>query len=426
MQESSFANSSFYGWVRRKGRSGLWYKRFATLDGDILNLFKDENRSTLDKSFKMDSNAEITVISPIRFAIKNLEDPTDILTINCTNSDEATRWITALKGAAMPTPSLSMEDFKILSVIGRGYYGKVMLVNKIGTNELYAIKSVHKRLLVESGNTNQILAERNFLMRAKHPFLVSLYFTFQTESKFYLGLEYVPGGNLRFHTHNISTYPIPDAKLYTAEIGSAISYLHSIGIIYRDLKTENVLLDSEGHVKLVDFGLAADATQVKTAHSFCGTPEYLAPEIIQHKDYSFNVDEWSLGILMCELFFGEHPFYDSNQHVMYQKIIESKPAIPDYCDEELRDVINQLLTKDPQQRPSFVQLKCHRFFLDIDWEKLLKREIKPVYVPTTQDPLDLSHFDSCFTNESAADSFVQPAFGDISNVQGFSYYKNEL
>lgn len=421
---SHCGEGSIFGWLRRKGHGGLWHKRFASLEGEDLNLYKDENRRVVDRAVKINPDTEIETISPNRFTISNNENGIQIF--NCTTQEEATKWVTALKAATNPTPPLSMDDFHIISVIGRGYYGKVMLVNKIGTNDLYAIKSIHKRLLIESGKTCQVITERNTLMASKSPFLVKLHFAFQTESKFYIGLEYVPGGDLRFNSTVFGCYPLPDAKLYTAEILAALEYLHSVGIVYRDLKLENCLLDAEGHVKIVDFGLAKNLRECKTTQSFCGTSEYLAPEILQEKPYDYRVDEWALGILMCEIFFGHHPFHADNQTLLYKNIIEKEPNIPNDIDNDLDDIIRKLLTKDYHSRLTVSQLKSHPFFAEYDWNKLLNKEYQPIFVPESKDPLSLTNFDSSFTNECAADSFVQPAFGDISNLQGFSFFNTDL
>ena len=214
-----------------------------------------------------------------------------------------------------------MDNFKILSVIGRGYYGKVMLVQEIKSpKNFYAIKSIRKTTLKESNSIHTIVAERNVLAKCKHPFIVSLKFAFQTPSKFYFGLEYAPGGELFYHMQHRGLLPLEEVRLYVAEIALAFDFLHKNNIIYRDLKPENVLLDADGYVKLTDFGLAKDLSSINQTSTFCGTTEYLAPEIIRHMEYSFSVDWWTLGILAFELLFGRTPFANQNRIKMFQNI----------------------------------------------------------------------------------------------------------
>ncbi|EAY06484.1 AGC family protein kinase [Trichomonas vaginalis G3] len=413
---------SYAGWLKKKSRlHGFWHQRFVSLEGDQLTIYKDDTRQVVEERLKLypDTKAEITQTK--KFSIFNIGETKANMLFLADSIEDATRWVTAIHAVSLPSPKLSMDDFNIISLIGKGFYGKVRLCQKKDTGDLYAIKSVHKSILIKTGRTCAVIAERNLMMKAKFPFLVSLHFTFQTRSKFYFGLEYVPGGDLKFHKSQVGKIPIFDAKLYAAQIGLAITYLHGIGIVYRDLKPENVLLDGQGYIKLVDFGLSKDINQVKTTRTFCGTPEYISPELILKKNYGYAVDEWALGVLMYEIIFGDPPFVDENENKLYDKIVLEEPKYPADADPNLVDIIKKLLVKDPAKRPKFIDLKSHPFFADIDFKKVYNKEYKPSYVPKLTTRLSLENFDPYITNENPNDSYVSPAIGEIGNISGFNF-----
>ena len=342
-------------------------------------------------------------------------------------AEEAHRWITAISTAKIPMPSLSMNDFKIISVLGRGFYGKVMLVQKIDNGELFAIKSIQKSRLKDSGKSQSVITERNIMMKAHHPFIVNLCFAFQTETKFYLGLEYAPGGELFYHMEKMQVIQIDDARLYTAEIGMALSYLHSLGIVYRDLKPENILLDAHGHIKLTDFGLSKDILKDdSTTTTFCGTSEYIAPEVILQMPYGYSVDFWGLGILTYEMILGTTPFYDDNKSKMFNNIVSAEPYFPPQLDRRISDFIKRLLNKNPNERATFEQLRSHPFFEGFNWKKVYNREYRPNFIPQTKDPLNPVNFDPEFTTEIVADSFVPATIEDVGNIPGFSYFDSNI
>ena len=206
-------------------------------------------------------------------------------------------WVVALE-KVIRLPVLSMDAFEIVSVLGRGFFGKVMLVRYKATDALFAVKTVRKKGLVESKKQESVLLERNILMKVDNPFIVNLCFSFQTASKFYLGLEYVPGGELFFHMKKRGRWPKSEVRLYVAEIALALDYLHSKKVVYRDLKPENLLLDERGHIKLTDFGLSAELTESdEKLEQVSGSIPYLAPEMVLRLGYSFPVDWWALGVL---------------------------------------------------------------------------------------------------------------------------------
>lgn len=356
---------------------------------------------------------------PTRFSIKIKDQSVVIFTAD--SQEIAMEWILALRSATFRNANLTIDDFTIISVIGRGFYGKVMLVEKEDSHALYAIKTVHKSRLVKSRKVHTILGERNILAKSDYPFIVKLYFAFQTDTKFYLGLEYVPGGELFKYYKEQEYVPIEETKLYIAEITLAINYLHSIGVIYRDLKPENLLVGEDGHIKLTDFGLSKDLTLQNMTNTFCGTSEYLAPEIIKREPYDYMIDWWSLGVLSYELIFGHTPFCNKNRAKMFSNIISESPSFPPTTDKDTIDFISILLSKDPKRRGKFEDIKDHPFFKDYPLDKVEKKLIQPKYVPNIMDPKEPVNFDSEFTQEVPQDSMATPTYAPDGTFDGFSF-----
>jgi serine/threonine protein kinase len=429
MSESSPAATpplmTLSGWVKKKGScQGLWHKRFLSISGRSLTISKDDSGGVIEQRIELPLSTTASLVegaSPPRFQI-DLPGVETLLFTSDTR-EEALRWITAVATvcADPQPPSLSMDHFRVISVIGRGFYGKVMLCQKIDTGELYAIKSIHKKRLVETGNTASVITERNIMMKAHHPFIVNLCFAFQSPAKFYLGLEYAPGGELFYHMNKRGSVQIDDARLYAAEIGLALTHLHRLGIVYRDLKPENVLLDRLGHVKLTDFGLSKVLDRTGKTSSFCGTSEYLAPEIVMGRPYGYAIDIWALGILTYEMLVGGTPFHDENKTKLFTNIVSGTPHFPLGFDARVRHFILSLLTKDPSTRPRFNDLKNHPFFEGFDWGMVERREYRPNFIPPTRDLLKPTNFDPEFTSEVAADSLVAAGMGEFGKVPGFSF-----
>ena len=416
---------SLSGWVKRKGtKQGLWHKRYMVLAGSELKFAKDEEQTKIEQAITLPSSTTARQVeSPNSFRFEIVIPEAQPILLLVDTSQEMNRWIAAIRSVSSPTmKNLSMSDFKIISVLGRGFYGKVMLVQKNDTGELYAVKSVRKSRLAETGKSDTIIAERNIMMKAHHPFIVNLCFAFQTPTKFYLGLEYAPGGELFYHMDKLGVVQIDDARLYTAEIGIALSYLHSLGIVYRDLKPENILLDKMGHIKLTDFGLSKDLVEDGKTSTFCGTSEYLAPEVVMQMPYSYPIDIWALGVLCYEMILGATPFFDENRSKMFSNIVSAEPYFPPQLDRRIADFISKLLTKNPAERPTFEDMKSHPFFEGFNWTKVMNREYRPNFVPQTKDPMNPTNFDPEFTNEVAVDSFVPEGIAEVGNVPGFSYF----
>ena len=420
---------SLKAWLRKKGSNqGNWHKRFVTLTNSSLVISKDEEQTVIEHTIDVSEIKSAEIIEGAatpRFQI-TFNDDSEHLLFSGSSPEEVKKWVIAISNIKTTHAQLSMDNFRIISVLGRGFYGKVMLCQNIDTGELYAIKSIHKDRLAEQGKAQTVMAERNIMMMAHFPFIVNLCFAFQTPSKFYLGLEYAPGGELFYYMDSVGSVVLDDARLYIAEIGLAISYLHSLGIIYRDLKPENILFDADGHIKLTDFGLSKSLVDSQETTTFCGTSEYLAPEVIMQKPYSYGIDEWALGILSYEMILGSTPFYDENKAIMFGRIVSENPYFPPGLDERILDFISRLLTKDPKQRPAFNDLKTHPFFEGFDWDKVYNKEYRPNFIPQIKDPLNPTNFDPEFTTEMPTDSFATPVVGEVGRVPGFSYYDTDL
>ena len=318
-------------------------------------------------------------------------------------------------GGAFTTKSkYNIDDFKLLKVLGKGAFGKVMLVAAKDSGKLYAMKSLSKAVLAERGEVVHTKTERKTLVDTHHPFLVHLHFAFQSPAKLYLVMDYCNGGELFFHLKQAGRFGEPRAMLYAAEIASALEHLHAKKVIYRDLKPENVLLDHEGHIRVTDFGLAKDAMELDDqTHTFCGTPDYLAPEVIKNAGHGRGVDWWSLGTMIYEMLSGLPPFYSENFNIMYDRILRAPLAFsPENCfTATARDLLEGLLQKEPEKRlgsgeSDGAELRTHAWFAPIDWEKLLARELRPEFRPNVQGATDTSNFDEEFTSQPLQDSLV--------------------
>lgn len=418
------ASDYFSGPLQRQNIFHIMVNRFAVIDGMTLTFYKDETRQKLDMTFEITPDAIID-INDCKNSHKFTITAKDSSLTCCTeDTDKLMRWILAIRGCTFYSKKISMDDFNIISVIGRGYSGKVMLCESKKDGELLAIKSVQKWKLAESKKVQTILIERSILEHVNFPFIVSMKFAFQTEKNFYLGIEYVPGGELFNHMKNMRKLPLSEVKLYIAEIALALNYLHSHGIIYRDLKAENVLIGKDGHVKLTDFGLSKICESTST---FCGTIEYLSPEAVLHQNYGQQIDWWGLGVLTFELLFGYTPFFDPSRIRLFNNIVKNPPKFPNNTNPEVVEFINFVLVKDPKKRPGFHEIRRHSFFKEMDFEKVLKKEYSPVFIPTLQNNASIDNFDKEFTNENPDDSVADLSVGkDDQYLPGFSYEETHI
>lgn len=317
-----------------------------------------------------------------------------------------------------PRSSLAEEnqvkpcDFDYLKIIGKGSFGKVLLARHKETAQYYAVKVLQKKIILKKKEQKHIMAERSVLMKnVKHPFLVGLHYSFQTTDKLYFVLDYVNGGELFYHLQRERVFLEPRARFYAAEIASALGYLHSLHIVYRDLKPENILLDSQGHIVLTDFGLCKEGLEADaTTSTFCGTPEYLAPEVLQKQAYDRTVDWWCLGSVLYEMLYGLPPFYSRNTAEMYNNILNKPLVLKPNVSNAGRELLEGLLQKDRTKRlgvtDDFMELKVHSFFSPINWDDLMARKITPPFVPSVSGPTDLRHFDPEFTHMPVSSSLA--------------------
>lgn len=324
------------------------------------------------------------------------------------DSESIQHWLTAFQTVTTLFKSLSISDFKIISVLGRGSYGKVMLAQRKSDGAYFAIKSIRKKRLIDENKIESITAERNILIRMNNPFIVHLHFAFQSETKIFLGLDYAAGGDLFYHMEQVGKVPVDDVRLYIAELAIALNYIHSLGIVYRDVKPENVMLDGNGHILLTDFGLSKDLahTKDKRTNTFCGTADYLAPEIVKGEDYSFEVDWWALAVLCFEMLTATSPFFHRNKKRLLDNIVNSSPQLKLVTDQDAASWISFMLVKDPKMRPGFKEIKQHPFFKSLNWDDVMNKKCQPGYVPETGIK-SLNNFNPEFTTEVAHDSFSE-------------------
>lgn len=304
-----------------------------------------------------------------------------------------------------PVSAPRLDSFKMIKVIGKGSFGKVFLVREIRTNEMFALKVLRKDNIIKRNQVEHTRTERSVLGYVRHPFIVGLSMAFQSKDKLYFVLDYCAGGELFFHLSKVGKFAEPRARFYAAEITLAIEYVHSLDIIYRDLKPENVLLDARGHVRLTDFGLSKEGISSSSsgANSFCGTPEYLAPEILNRQGHGRAVDWWSLGALLYEMLTGLPPFYCRDREKLFEKIRKGYLDYPRSLSARSQNLLRGLLTKDPRRRlgsgPNDAEdIKQHAFFIEMDWDKLTAGDIQPPWDPQIHGSLDTSQFDDEFTS----------------------------
>nr|AFL65168.1 protein kinase B [Artemia sinica] len=276
---------------------------------------------------------------------------------------------------------VTLENFEFLKVLGKGTFGKVILCREKTTCHLYAIKILKKEVIIAKDEVAHTLTENRVLQTTNHPFLISLKYSFQTAERLCFVMEYVNGGELFFHLSRERVFSEERTRFYGAEIACALGYLHDNGIIYRDLKLENLLLDKEGHIKIADFGLCKEQiTYGRTTKTFCGTPEYLAPEVLEDNDYGRAVDWWGLGVVMYEMMCGRLPFYNRDHDILFELILMEEVRFPPKLSPEAKDLLSGMLTKSPTRRlgggpDDFKEIQRHIFFLPIGWNDLLARRV---------------------------------------------------
>lgn len=288
----------------------------------------------------------------------------------------------------------NLRDFKPFKVIGEGHSGKVLLVRRKSDEKLFALKLIEKERLFRSSSIQRSITERNILIHTKFPFITKIYSAFQTDSHLVLALEYVGGGDLQHHLDRNINFSRNQIKIYLAQLVLTLEHLHNMGIVFRDLKPSNILIDKDGNLKIADFGLAKSLIETGRAKTLCGTHDYLAPEMVDNIPYDFSVDIWAFGVIAYRLICGALPFNSNNLCRLYDRISSCDYRIPFRIDEASRGLISGLLKKSPSERLNLTQIKNHEYFSDIDWQKVYKKEYKLDFVPYRADDDSAHNFDT--------------------------------
>ncbi|XP_014185289.1 serine/threonine-protein kinase N2 isoform X3 [Haplochromis burtoni] len=306
-----------------------------------------------------------------------------------------------------PVSALKMqvEDFKYISVLGRGHFGKVLLAEFKKTGKLYAVKALKKRDIVTRDEVDSLMSEKRIfemINASRHPFLVNLHGCFQTSDHVCFVMEYLPGGDLMIHIHN-DVFTEAQTRFYSACVLLGLEFLHLNKIIYRDLKLDNLLMDADGFVKITDFGLCKEGMgHGDRTSTFCGTPEFLAPEVLTDDNYTRAVDWWGMGVLIYEMLVGESPFPGEDEEEVFDSIVNDDVQYPTCIPPNAVAIIQKLLKKNPLKRlgggeRDANEVKGEKFFETIDWEALLAKKVTPPFLPSIKEPTDVSNFDSEFT-----------------------------
>ncbi|MEE6493872.1 hypothetical protein FKM82_016959 [Ascaphus truei] len=323
-------------------------------------------------------------------------------------------------------PKVTMNEFEYLKLLGKGTFGKVILVKEKATGRYYAMKILKKEVIVAKDEVAHTLTENRVLQNSRHPFLTALKYSFQTHDRLCFVMEYANGGEVTLcaHLHAISQNPWLQwkhcmlffhlsrerifsedrARFYGAEIVSALDYLHSEkNVVYRDLKLENLMLDKDGHIKITDFGLCKEGIKDgATMKTFCGTPEYLAPEVLEDNDYGRAVDWWGLGVVMYEMMCGRLPFYNQDHEKLFELILMEEIRFPRTLLPEAKSLLSGLLKKDPKQRlgggpDDAKEIMQHKFFYGIVWQNVYEKKLVPPFKPQVTSETDTRYFDEEFT-----------------------------
>ncbi|XP_075470954.1 protein kinase C eta type [Ascaphus truei] len=330
-----------------------------------------------------------------------------------------------------------IDDFIFTRVLGKGSFGKVMLAKSKETDNLYAVKVLKKDVILQDDDVECTMTEKRILSLAcNHPFLTQLFCCFQTPDRLFFVMEFVNGGDLMFHIQKSRRFDEARACFYSAEITSALMFLHDNGVIYRDLKLDNVLLDHEGHCKLADFGMCKEGIHEGcTTSTFCGTPDYIAPEILQEMQYGPLVDWWAMGVLLYEMLCGHAPFEAENEDDLFEAILNDEVVYPTWLSQDAVGILQAFMKKKPSKRLGSLALGgakailWHPFFKAIDWDRLNKKDIEPPFRPRIKSKEDVSNFDPEFIKEDAILTLIDERLLPMINqdeFRNFSYTASEL
>eukprot|EP01068_Selenidium_serpulae_P009816 Selendium_serpulae@DN5326_c0_g1_i1.p1 len=313
----------------------------------------------------------------------------------------------------------TIEDYNLVRTCGTGSFGRVFMAKKVGdpTDKPYAIKRLKKSVVIRQKQVDHIISEKKILAVIRHPFVVEMFGTFKDDRYLYIVMEFVVGGEFFTYLRRQKRFVNDTARFYAAQVALIFDHLHAKNIIYRDLKPENILVNSDGYLKLTDFGFAK-CIEYRT-YTLCGTPEYIAPEVLLNKGHGKPVDWWTLGILIYEMIVGYPPFFDDEPMGIYQKILNGKIVFPKYFDKNGKQLVKKLLTPDLGKRFGNLKngvddIKLHRWFSGLSWENLFNKKIEPPSKPNVQTADDVSNFEEYpeSTDQPPAVTGPQDPFND--------------
>lgn len=412
------------GWLMKKGRIfHMWKRYFVQLHNSELIIRRNDYENRIRHRYVVNNSTAVKLISNGKHnEIQIRVSPDKTICLTTPEEKSLSQWFNAL---TYSNSHLSMDSFDVISVIGRGHFGKVVLAMRKATHEYCAIKSIKKKCLSDRNQLSLIVNERNTLTKINHPFTVNILFAFQTWSKFYIGMEYIPGGDLVGLLTRKGKLELKDVIIYAGEVALALEYIHSKGIVYRDLKPENIVINSDGHLKLADFGLSKDISESKTTSTFCGTADYMAPEMLFKKAYDYSVDWWAFGILVYEMLFDMTPFHSELRDSTFSKIKFCDPIYPEGTDPNVISFINGFLEKDPLKRTKYSDVENHPFWQGITREDLLNKKYTPTFIPTIGKSISTEYFDHKYTGENPLESIADPMLDEKDIFFGFSYMGDE-
>ncbi|KAK2838094.1 hypothetical protein Q5P01_015306 [Channa striata] len=360
----------------------------------VITLSISEDQPSPTGTDQRDSTPTIIITEHKTSSVPPLQDTLPSINGRDANDDQP---VSALK--------MHMEDFRYISVLGRGHFGKVLLAEFKKSGKLYAIKALKKRDIVSRDEVDSLMSEKRIfemINASRHPFLVNLHGCFQTSDHVCFVMEYLPGGDLMIHIHN-DVFTEAQTRFYSACVVLGLEFLHLNKIIYRDLKLDNLLMDADGFVKITDFGLCKEGMgHGDRTSTFCGTPEFLAPEVLTDDNYTRAVDWWGMGVLIYEMLIGESPFPGEDEEEVFDSIVNDDVQYPPSLPPDVVSITQKLLKKNPLKRlgageRDANEVKGEKFFETIDWEALLAKNVRPPFLPSIKESTDVSNFDSEFT-----------------------------
>ena len=336
-----------------------------------------------------------------------------------------------------PNEKLTKDDFEILKLLGTGSFGKVYLTRSKWSNELFAMKVLTKQFLKQKHQEEHTKTERDLMVSINCPFILNIRYAFQDQTQLYIISEFMQGGDMFFHLHEIGKFTKDRAKFYSIELLLAIEVLHKNNMVYRDLKPENILMDKDGHLKISDFGLSKILDDMNDKiFTLCGTPQYIAPEVIYKQGYDKGIDWWSFGCVFYEMLTGHLPYKIPRNQKLSHKLFEVEVKYPKDFDTNLVDLLKRLLSVDPKNRlgngtKDAEEIKSHPYYKDVDWNLYLEKKVKPPFIPKLKYADDVKYFDKGFTDESISEANQTPnTIKTPIDFQGFTYMgksvKNEL